>query len=160
MSTLNLKAFGPPVLSVTLTVTATEPLTVAFANGLTIFTLSLSGCTVIVCVGGVGSLTPALSTTVSDAAKVPADKKKIAPGLSTERVGSCRKLQTKHSLLHIKRVRNRARLNQDHRLDVGESGAGTVRGLYLESACAVTNATEPPGSAQAVEWEGVIIRIG
>jgi len=86
ISTPNLKTFGAPVLPVALTVTATEPLTVAFANGLTIFTLSLSGCTVIVRVGGLGSLTPALSTTVSDATKVPADKKAIAPGLRTELV--------------------------------------------------------------------------
>src|SRR4030088_571475 len=58
MSTPNLNACGPPVLPVALTVTATEPLMVAFANGLTIFTLSLSGCTVIVRVGGLGSLSP------------------------------------------------------------------------------------------------------
>ena len=32
MSTPNLNAFGPPVLPVALTVTATEPLMVAFAN--------------------------------------------------------------------------------------------------------------------------------
>ena len=86
MSTPNLKAFELPVVPVALTVTATEPLTVAFANGVTIFTPSLSGCTVIVRIGGLGSLTPSLSTVVSDAVKIPEDEKTIAPGLSTELV--------------------------------------------------------------------------
>jgi hypothetical protein len=51
MSTPNLNTFELPVVPVTLTVTATLPLTVAFANGVTIFTPNLSGCTVMVRVG-------------------------------------------------------------------------------------------------------------
>ena len=86
MSTPNLKPFELPVVPVALTVTATEPLTVAFANGLAIFTPNLSGCTVIVRVGGLGSLTPALSTAVNDATKIPAVEKTIAPGLNAELV--------------------------------------------------------------------------
>ena len=86
MSTPNLKPLVLPVVPVAFTVTATDPLTVAFATGLTIFTASLSGCTVIVRMGGLGSLTPALSTAVSDAVKVPADEKAIAPGSRTKLV--------------------------------------------------------------------------
>src|SRR5689334_10875137 len=67
-STANLKPFVDlPLAPITLTVTETVPLTVESAAGPSIVTLSLPGCTVMVRVGGLGSLTPLSSTVVNDA---------------------------------------------------------------------------------------------
>ena len=69
LSSINVKVFDPPSVPVTLALIDTVPLTVDPAVGFVIFT---AGCTVIVSVGGLGSLSPTLSAVVSDVTEVPA----------------------------------------------------------------------------------------
>ena len=83
LSSINVKVFDPPSVPVTLALIDTVPLTVEPAAGFVIFT---AGCTVIVSVGGLGSLSPTLSAVVSDAVEVPAVGNVTVPALSTELV--------------------------------------------------------------------------
>ena len=80
LSSVNVKVFDPPSVPVTLALIDTVPLTLDPAAGFVIFT---AGCTVIVSVGGLGSLSPTLSTTVSDPTEVPEAGNVTTPGLST-----------------------------------------------------------------------------
>src|SRR5215471_6121072 len=79
LSTINVKVFESPTAPVTLALIDTVPLTVEPAAG---FVICTAGCTVIVRVGGLGSLIPKLSTAVSDATEVPAVGKVTTTGLS------------------------------------------------------------------------------
>ena len=80
LSAINLKVFELPTVPVTLALIDTVPLTVEPAGG---FVICTAGCTVIVSVGGLGSLIPKLSTTVSDPTEVPAEGNVTTPGFST-----------------------------------------------------------------------------
>ena len=83
LSSINVKVFDPPSVPVTLALIDTVPLTGSPAVGYVICT---AGCTVIVSVGGLGSLSPTLSAVVSDVMEVPAFGNVTTPGLSAELV--------------------------------------------------------------------------
>src|SRR5215469_747184 len=80
LSAINVKVFELPTVPVTLALIDTVPLTVEPAGG---FVICTAGCTVIVSVGGLGSLSPTLSTVVNDVVEVPAVGNVTTPGLST-----------------------------------------------------------------------------
>jgi hypothetical protein len=82
-STMSVKVLVLPAGAFVDIPTVVVPLTVAPSAGLVKDAVSVPDCTVTVTNGGLGSLAPSSSTTVSEAVYVPGLAKRTAPGLAT-----------------------------------------------------------------------------